>query len=167
MQNLVVGFGVAYLMPLNNPYNTTVMPVDFRFKLLCIMVSNLVTLCLWYVYSFNNGFRPLFAHSKIRINVSSNREYLFVNGVLYKMYSFGKDEGLEYDSTERDNNHHPKLKSEYKEILSSTLDEASVNSVVSLDAYVSTGRGIDYHLEAKSDSKGVLDVASAHSVVSL
>jgi hypothetical protein len=37
------------LIPINNIFNTTVMPMDFRFKIVAIMVANLVTLIAWYV----------------------------------------------------------------------------------------------------------------------
>jgi hypothetical protein len=39
------------LIPINNIFNTTVMPMDFRFKIVAIMVANLVTLIAWYVES--------------------------------------------------------------------------------------------------------------------
>jgi len=33
--------------PMNNPFNTTVMPVEFRWIMVFIMLANLITLCTW------------------------------------------------------------------------------------------------------------------------
>jgi hypothetical protein len=39
---------------IQNPWNTTVMPLSFRWKLIGIMVGNCIVLCLWQ-YVFVNG----------------------------------------------------------------------------------------------------------------
>ena len=46
-QNAVRSVTTAYAAAISNPWNTTVMPVEFRWKLVGIMAGNLVVLCLW------------------------------------------------------------------------------------------------------------------------
>lgn len=74
-QDVVLGFGTVILYPINNLYNTTVMPPNFRWKLAGLIFTNLVALCAW--------------------------EYFFVNGILNRWCSFGKDEPLIYSTETR------------------------------------------------------------------
>jgi len=44
-----------YPVAIANPWNTTLMPVEFRWKMFAMMTANTAALCLWQ-YFFVNGF---------------------------------------------------------------------------------------------------------------
>jgi len=52
-------------LPIQNPFNTTVMPKDFRVKILLIMIGNTIAL-LAYEYFVVNGLRRRWAANKRR-----------------------------------------------------------------------------------------------------
>lgn len=54
-RNAVRWVTTPYPVAISNPWNTTVMPVEFRWKLVGIMAGNLIVLCLWQ-YFFVNGY---------------------------------------------------------------------------------------------------------------
>jgi hypothetical protein len=47
LKNVVRWVTTSELIPINNPFNTTVMPLSFRFILVVIQIANLVTLIVW------------------------------------------------------------------------------------------------------------------------
>jgi hypothetical protein len=47
LQHIVRGVTTPYPVAINNPFNTTVMPLDFRWKLVGIMAANTITIMAW------------------------------------------------------------------------------------------------------------------------
>jgi hypothetical protein len=73
-----------YKEPISNPFNTTVMPLSFRWTLIGIMGFNLLVVLCWYVrvLLMNDFFQKgcTFALCKEPHRHSFNRQYYFVNG---------------------------------------------------------------------------------------
>jgi hypothetical protein len=59
-EDTVIGVTTRERVPIQNPFNTTLMPHDFRVKILVIMVVNLVTI-MSYEYFVVNGIRQYMA----------------------------------------------------------------------------------------------------------
>ena len=47
---------VSYSVPINDVYNTTVMPIEFRGMLVALMVVNLILNCTWDYFFVNRQF---------------------------------------------------------------------------------------------------------------
>jgi hypothetical protein len=86
-------------MAINNPFNTTVMPVKFRWILAIIMVINLITLCVWYV--FVGTSLPAVAKRTVVSQFFYSREYFFVNGLLFKLFDFKKSSSPRFPQSEK------------------------------------------------------------------
>lgn len=43
-------------MPINNAFNTTIMPMDFRIKLIVIVIFNTLAIVLWEYFAVNGSF---------------------------------------------------------------------------------------------------------------
>lgn len=67
--DVVRGVTAGDPLPIQNPFNTTVMPVDFRWKLIAVMVSNAIALAM-YEYFVVNGLRRRGAAKKRRATVN-------------------------------------------------------------------------------------------------
>jgi hypothetical protein len=62
-EDVVRGFTITEPMAIQNPWNTTIMPVDFRRGLVGLMVANLLTTCGWD-YFVVNGIRHYLGRKK-------------------------------------------------------------------------------------------------------
>lgn len=78
-ENVVRGVTAHEKFPIQNPFNTTVMPVDFRWKLIALMVSNAVALSM-YEYFVVNGLRRRWAAKKRREALQTSQPKILDDG---------------------------------------------------------------------------------------
>ena len=62
-ENVVNSVTTRELVPIQNPFNTTIMPEDFRVKILFIMIANTIAI-MAYEYYVVNGLRLKWAREK-------------------------------------------------------------------------------------------------------
>lgn len=68
-ENVVNGVTAREKMPIQNPFNTTLMPESFRAKILVIMIANLISIVV-YEYFIVNGLRRRWAMKKREAQMS-------------------------------------------------------------------------------------------------
>lgn len=70
-ENVVTGVTARERMPIQNPYNTTTMPEEFRWKILVIMIANGIAIAA-YEYFIVNGIRQRVAAKRLEQADASN-----------------------------------------------------------------------------------------------
>ena len=73
--NVVNGVTTREKVPIQNPYNTTVMPEDFRFKILIIMIANAIA-TMGYEYFVVNGLRRRWARERRASSNDKGKSFL-------------------------------------------------------------------------------------------